>query len=1071
MLTGLLLLASLPASAAGTWHALASRAPDAIDTMMLLPDGTVMAAQAGNGQGTHWYKLTPDATGSYINGTWSSRAAMHDTRLYYSSAVLQDGRVFIAGGEYGSGGGTAEMYDPQADTWTQLPNSHQFFSDSGCVMLADGNVLVAPVQPNPLGTTIIYNVKSNSWSAPIPLIRGVYQDEASWVKLPDDSILTIDPFGFKSERFIPSLNQWVNDSDVPVTLYDPYLFELGAAFLLPNGNAFYLGSVSNTAIYTPSGNSSPGVWTRGPDIPDGMGAPDAPAAMMVNGKILCALSQAPITNDFPSPTSFYEYDSSTNGFAQITGPLGQTLPIPAFILRMVCLPDGSVLVSASDDQLYIYQPDGTPLAQGKPTISGISVNPDGSYHVAGTGFNGLSQGASYGDDAQMDSNYPLVRFTDRSGNVFYGRTFNWSSTGVRTGTSPVSTDFVTAPGMPAGVYSLVVVGNGFASDPINFAPVQPLLSVVTNSISGGNGNGQIDYIECNDFNVTITNQGAGLATHVRGTISVNTPFAHAGVRTIDFHDLPPGTGASTLTPFKISTEPGFVCGTPVDVTLVLSSDQTVVTNAIRLSSGVLGTPVRFDNSTLTNIPDGDPIGLMSPITVSNFNSAVAKVTVSTFIVHPFDADLRMELIAPDGTSVLLSDLNGGNGQNYGTSCFPDSSRTTFDDGASNSITAGIPPFTGSYKPMQALAVFNGRNGTNINGTWKLHVIDRFQFDVGFLSCWSLQLTPYQCVDGGGECPGSDLSVTLSAFPNPALISSNITFTMVVSNAGPSSAKAVVVNQTLPTNFVYITGSASQGSVGYLPGMVSANLGNLGVNASAVVTVTALSVTNGTFTTVATVGAPTTDIDTSNNSASLNVRVEKPTADIAVTMTAAPNPVLAGGTLTYTMVVTNNGPFTATGVVLTNILPSNVVFISSSTTQGTFANSAAGILTLLGDIAAGSNATVTIAVSPGAVGIFNASAQVAADSFIFDPVTGNNHASVSTTVNPAADLEITMAANPANVLLNSNFSYTITVVNHGPSLAQSVQMSQSFQGGLTILSNTISAGTITNQGGAVTANIG
>jgi hypothetical protein len=96
---------------------------------------------------------------------------------------------------------------------------------------------------------------------------------------------------------------------------------------------------------------------------------------------------------------------------------------------MLDLPDGTVLLSSLfTNQLYIYTSDGSPLPAGKPTIQSIFVNGDGSLHLTGILFNGISQGASYGDDNQMDSNYPLVRFTDASGNVRYGRSYNWSST-------------------------------------------------------------------------------------------------------------------------------------------------------------------------------------------------------------------------------------------------------------------------------------------------------------------------------------------------------------------------------------------------------------------------------------------------------------------------------------------------------------------------------------------------------------------------------------------------------------------------------------------------------------------
>ena len=460
------------AMAAGTWTQLTHNAPSSVDLMLLLSDGTVMVQQSGISRG--WYRLTPDIHGSYVNGIWSILPSMHDTRLYFSSQVLKDGRVFVAGGEYGSAGlhspnsGTAEVYDPLANVWTYLPSSGKDFYDSVSKILPDGNMLVAPVYS---GGTVIFNYRNNTWTNGPDFFRGIYQDEASWVKLPDDSILTIDPFGVNSERYIPSLNMWVDDGVVPVSLYDSFGFELGAAFLLPNGNAFFLGSTGHTALYTPTGTTSPGTWVAGPDIPDGQGTPDAAAAMMVNGKILCAVSPTPTSgNNFPKPTSFYEYDPVSNSFTQANAPAGgTTVNISSYVTTMLDLPDGTVLyASQNSSRLFVYQPDGSPLAAGKPAISTITPNPDGSYHLTGTLLNGISEGAAYGDDWQMNSNYPIVRLTDAAGNVYYARTYNWSSTGVMTGTAPETTEFRLPPGLAARTYSLVVVANGNSSDPVSF---------------------------------------------------------------------------------------------------------------------------------------------------------------------------------------------------------------------------------------------------------------------------------------------------------------------------------------------------------------------------------------------------------------------------------------------------------------------------------------------------------------------------------------------------------------------------------------------------------------------------
>jgi hypothetical protein len=502
------LLWSGPKTMGGTWTPLVHYAPGGIGTMLLLTDGTVMAQ---NGSGAAWCRLTPDIHGSYVNGTWSSLAPMNYTRLYGSSDVLRDGRVFIAGAEYGTGTNSAEVYDPASNTWTPTPPppaGQIMFYDSVSKILPNGNVLVAPVEAATYGGTVIYNATANTWSAGPGLFRGGYQDEASWVKLPDDSILTIDPFGTNSERYIPSLNRWINDANVPVSLYDPYGYELGAAFLLPDGRAFYLGATGNTALYTPSGGTNMGTWQAGPVIPNSQATPDAPAAMMVNGRILCAVSPTPTSgNHFPTPTSFYEYDPVGNSFAQVNGPTGATDSSAPYVMRMLDLPDGTVLFTDYGSLLYVYQPSGSPLAAGKPAITGITTNADGSYHLTGTLLNGISEGAAYGDDAQMNSNYPLIRMTNSTGNVYYARTFNWSSTGVMTGSTPESTDFTVPAGLAPGTYSLVVVANGNSSDPMSFTFVPDALQIapLTGFTASGPNGGPFNATA---QSFTLTNYGA-----------------------------------------------------------------------------------------------------------------------------------------------------------------------------------------------------------------------------------------------------------------------------------------------------------------------------------------------------------------------------------------------------------------------------------------------------------------------------------------------------------------------------------------------------------------------------------
>ncbi len=469
------------AAHAQTWTKVTNNAPAAVQLMLLLPDGSVMCSgQNGSTIGKTWYRLTPNSAGSYIAGTWTTLASSIDTRLYFSSQVLKDGRVFVAGGEYGTGGAKAEVYDSQTNTWTALPiptsvldpsvnspviGSAQIIFDANSEILPDGSVLIMPVGPKTAGIPIIYNPNTNAWSSAARLVRGNYQDEATWVKLPDQTILTIDPFGQFSERYNPVSATWINDGTVPVALYDSFGFEMGGGMMLPNGKAIYFGSTGNTALYTPTGTTSPGTWVAGPVIPGARGTPDAPCAALVTGNVLFNASPVPTSaNHFPSPSSFFEYNYLTNTFTQVNGPTGATDPVATFGTAMLNLPDGSVLYSHFGADVYAYRPAGAAIPDGKPTITSITANGDGSYHMVGVKLNGITEGASYGDDLQMNSNYPLIRVTDSLGAVRYGRTFNWSHTGVSLPFA-VSTEFRLPAGIAPGPFSLVVVANGFASDP------------------------------------------------------------------------------------------------------------------------------------------------------------------------------------------------------------------------------------------------------------------------------------------------------------------------------------------------------------------------------------------------------------------------------------------------------------------------------------------------------------------------------------------------------------------------------------------------------------------------------
>ncbi|HLY71557.1 MAG TPA: FG-GAP-like repeat-containing protein, partial [Puia sp.] len=442
-----------------------------------------------------WAKLNPDDQGSYVNGTWTMLAPMNYERTDFSSAVLPDGRVFVIGGEYTNnapGGFQGEIYDPVLDKWTLaslIPKTlfdqtkGAEFDDAQSMVIQGGKVLLAPVRSTNNNSTLLYDPATDSWSAGAAFVAGRNQDETTWLKLPDNSVLTPDNDNIHSERYIPSANQWVDDAPVPSSNQLFKSGEMGAALLLPNGNGFFIGATGHTLLYKPSGSSMPGTWSAGPDIPSSLGASDAPAAMLPDGKILVVAGTNPGDGGTTGPTYFflYDYSAGTNGsFTAIGCPTnptaGSQAETNATSYIFLDLPDGSVLVTHQSAnppaQLYVFKPGGTPVAAGKPNILSILRNTDGTYHLVGTGINGISAGASFGDDVQMDSNYPLVRLTDDQKRVSYARTFHWSSTAVMTGNQLLSTEFEVPANIlskPGGTrFTLDLVANGIGSNTVTF---------------------------------------------------------------------------------------------------------------------------------------------------------------------------------------------------------------------------------------------------------------------------------------------------------------------------------------------------------------------------------------------------------------------------------------------------------------------------------------------------------------------------------------------------------------------------------------------------------------------------
>jgi len=196
------------------------------------------------------------------------------------------------------------------------------------------------------------------------------------------------------------------------------------------------------------------------------------------------------------------------------------------------------------------------------------------------------------------------------------------------------------------------------------------------------------------------------------------------------------------------------------------------------------------------------------------------------------------------------------------------------------------------------------------------------------------------------------------------------------------------------------------------------------------------------------------------------------ADLVLAGAAAPNPVLAGGALTYTFTVTNSGPNAATFAAFSNNLPAGVTLLSVSSSQGSLLTNATSVVANLGPLNVGSNAIVTVTILPSAsnAGLLTNTATVASSET--DLNLANNSVAVVTSVNlPLADVGLSLIQVPNPATIGLPLTNSITVTNRGPGTALELALTNAIPPGFTLVSATSTLGTPATSGGAITCQFG
>ncbi len=300
-------------------------------------------------------------------------------------------------------------------------------------------------------------------------------------------------------------------------------------------------------------------------------------------------------------------------------------------------------------------------------------------------------------------------------------------------------------------------------------------------------------------------------------------------------------------------------------------------------------------------------------------------------------------------------------------------------------------------------------------------------------------------------PMADLSIVKTG-PATALAGNQVSYTIDIANAGPSTATNVVVSDTLPAGMTFAAGSSAACVAGVtctIPSMASGGTASLTVVVDIDPTVAdATLLTND-----AAITSDAADPDPSNNGSSVDTLVSR-AADLGIVKTA-PASASPGESVTYDIVVTNAGPSIATNVIIADTMPTGVTATAVAGTGALCASSGTAFSCSAGSLAPGGTITVTVTAlidpaAPDGATLTN-TATVSADED--DPNAANDSNSAPIVLAGAADVVMTKTSSPATPIAGDQITYTLLVENNGPADAQDVAVADVLPSTLTIISAT------------------
>ncbi|WP_350288344.1 gliding motility-associated C-terminal domain-containing protein [uncultured Croceitalea sp.] len=325
----------------------------------------------------------------------------------------------------------------------------------------------------------------------------------------------------------------------------------------------------------------------------------------------------------------------------------------------------------------------------------------------------------------------------------------------------------------------------------------------------------------------------------------------------------------------------------------------------------------------------------------------------------------------------------------------------------------------------------------------------------------------------------DLALTKSVDNETPDVDTSITFTLEVTNEGPSEATNVQVNDFLPSGFSYVSDNGG-GSYSSATGIW--NIGNLASNNSSTLNIVVNVNTSGDYTNTAEIishneldidSSPSNDILSEDDQDEVIV-IPRKLVDISVSKSADDLTPNIGGQIAFTVTVTNEGPSDATNIVVTDLLESGYEFINAIPSIGVY-EPLNGSWTI-GDLANGTTETIIMNATVLANGTYTNTAELTdLNEIDSDSEVANNDDTEDDqeTIRPepvlVSDIALNKTVDIPNPFVGDEVIFTISLTNNGPSDASGVSVQDLLPSGYTYVSNNGTAGLYNNSTGLWSLN--